>query len=52
MDKQQKLSEDDKVIFIPEEEARAIKSICEKIEQAQQEFHKVAEGMKLINYKE
>ncbi|MCL2097854.1 MAG: hypothetical protein FWH23_03740 [Bacteroidales bacterium] len=44
MDKKQELPDDDKVVFVPEEEVRAIKSIYDKMEQAQKEFRKAAEG--------
>ena len=38
--------DDDKVVFVPEEEIRAIKSIYDKMEQARLEFCRVAEEMK------
>ena len=39
-------SDDDKVVFVPAEEIRAIESIYVKMEQAQQEFRKVAEELR------
>ena len=38
--------DDDRVVFVPAEEIRAIESIYKKLEQAQQEFGKVAEELK------
>ena len=38
--------DDDKVVFVPLEEIRAIESIYNKMEQAQREFCKVAEELK------
>ena len=38
--------DDDKIVFVPEEEIRAFKSIYDKMEQAQQEFRKVAEELR------
>ena len=41
-----KLPDDEKVVFVPEEEIKAIENIFGKMEQAKQEFCKVAEGLK------
>jgi hypothetical protein len=38
--------DDDKVVFVPAEEIRAIESIFNKMEQAQQEFRRVAEELR------
>ena len=38
--------DDDKVVFVPAEEIYAIQSIYDKMEQAQQEFRKVAEELR------
>ena len=38
--------DDDKVVFVPVEEIRAIESIYAKMEQAQREFRKVAEELR------
>ena len=40
------LSDDDRVVFVPAEEIRAIESIYAKMEQAQREFRKVAEELR------
>jgi hypothetical protein len=37
--------DDDWVVFIPDEEVRALERICNKMQQAQQELRKVAEAM-------
>ena len=42
--------DDDKVVFVPFEEIKAIESIYNKMEQAQREFCKVAEELR-NNYK-
>ena len=38
--------DDDRVVFVPAEEIRAIESIYNKMEQAQREFRKVAEELR------
>ena len=38
--------DDDKVVFVPAEEIRAIENIYNKMGQAQQEFRKVAEELR------
>jgi len=44
----QEFIEDNKVVFMPDEDIWTLLNICEKMEQAQQEFCKVAKGMKII----
>jgi len=39
-------ADDDRVVFVPVEEIRAIESIYNKMNQAQQEFRKVAEQLR------
>ena len=46
-DTKKELPNDDRVIFIPLEEIRIFESIFNKMEQAQQEFHKVAKKMEI-----
>ncbi|MDR1056051.1 MAG: hypothetical protein LBL90_09590 [Prevotellaceae bacterium] len=50
MNRQKELPNDEKVIFIPEEEIKAIKNIYDKMEQVQQELHKIIEESKYIQY--
>ena len=38
--------DDDRVVFVPAEEIRAIESIYNKMDQAQREFRKVAEQLR------
>ena len=40
--------DDERIIFVPEEEIRAVRSIYSKMEQAKMEFCKIAEGMRQI----
>jgi len=44
--REDKKSDDDRVVFVPAEEIRAIESIYVKMEQAQREFRKVAEELR------
>jgi hypothetical protein len=46
MDKQVELPDDDKVVFVPTEDIRAIESIYDKMERAQREFRIIAKKMK------
>jgi len=41
--------DDDRVVFVPEEEIWAIERIYHKMQLAQQEFRKVAEDLKMAN---
>ena len=48
--KNTKLPDDDWVVFIPDEEMRAIERACFKMWQARREFQKIRDGMKKVEH--
>jgi hypothetical protein len=46
--KRQEQPEDGRTVFVPAEEIQTVENVIDRIQQAQHEFRKVAEGMKSI----
>jgi hypothetical protein len=46
-DRKDEWPDDDKVIYIPDREYHSLMQALRKMEQAQQELHKIRDGMKL-----